>query len=113
LDQNIISSYINEADLVLSTTVTNLEGISNVLVQALRLGKPVIATNSGYTSCLLEDGQTGVVLPLNVSCDNFAATIASTINDEAFLGKLGENGKEASKKYTIENVTDIWEGLLE
>ena len=57
-------SFMKHADLFV--LASHFEGLPNVLIQALALGLPVVATNSpGGVSELLADGKYGRLVPLH------------------------------------------------
>lgn len=53
--------YMNQVDLVVNPSLT--EGLPNVLLEALALKKPVVATAVGGTPEIIEDNQTGLLVP--------------------------------------------------
>jgi glycosyltransferase involved in cell wall biosynthesis len=53
--------WIKAADVFVLNS--NYEGLSHVLIEAMTLGTPVIATSAGGNTTLIIDGQTGLLIP--------------------------------------------------
>ncbi len=58
-----LASYYKTADVFLATS--NYEGWSLTLVEALAAGCPVVTTDVGCAGELIQDGQSGLVVPVN------------------------------------------------
>lgn len=56
-----IFDYMNQVDLIVNPSLT--EGLPNVILEALALKKPVVATAVGGTPEIIEDQRTGYLLP--------------------------------------------------
>lgn len=86
-----IESYINAMDICILSTFT--EGISNSILEYMALGKPVIATDGGGTSEILEDKKTGYLVspsnPLELS-----ARMEQLILNAELRKTMGAAGKE-------------------
>lgn len=109
-DPRVIETYISQAHAVVSTTVSNLEGLSNVLIQAMCYEVPIVVTRSGHTEALFERGEVGRVLPLNVDGAEFAkavATISST--DRA---RYAANSRKWKPDFDLKTAADKWESLF-
>jgi len=90
-----VYGYVNLANVfVLSTTG---EGLSNAVLEAMLMAKPVIATSVGGNTELLENMRGVLVSPRNPI--ELASRIINIINDK---GKGEEIGKNA-QKYVIDN----------
>jgi glycosyltransferase involved in cell wall biosynthesis len=68
------------------------EGLPNVVLEAMRFRKPVVATAAPGTTEVVEDGVTGLLVPLR---DPVALTraIQRVIDDSEFARSLGEAGR--------------------
>jgi glycosyltransferase involved in cell wall biosynthesis len=77
------------------------EGVPRSIVEAMALGKPVVATDVGGVSETVIDGQNGfVVKPKDVN--GFAKALLTLAKDKQLRKKMGDNGRKiAFEKYSI------------
>lgn len=79
------------SDVVVVPSVS--EGLPRVVLEALALGKPVVATRVGGIPEIIEDGETGLlVMPRDP--ESLADAILAVLSDSALAKILGENGRE-------------------
>jgi len=77
------------------------ESFGRVLIEAMALGKPVIATNIGAFCEIIEDGKDGMLVPLNDPA-RLAETIIKIARDPELARTLGSNGrKKMLERYDI------------
>jgi glycosyltransferase involved in cell wall biosynthesis len=80
----------NSIDLVVQASYT--EGMPNVVIEALAMGVPVIATNAGGTNEILTDGVSGrLVPPGKVECLSYA--LSEFLKHPDFFLIMAENGR--------------------
>jgi glycosyltransferase involved in cell wall biosynthesis len=77
-------------DLLVSPSRT--EGISNVILEALTMGLPVVATRVGGTPEILEDGDSGLLVPASNPAA-LADAIERVVGDTALAGRLATGGR--------------------
>jgi glycosyltransferase involved in cell wall biosynthesis len=78
------------ADLVVLPSA--YEGLPNVVLEAMRFGKPVVATAAPGTTEVVVDGETGVLVPVgNVML--LARAIRDTVRDPTRAASMGEAGR--------------------
>ncbi|MBP62398.1 MAG: hypothetical protein CMJ62_12835 [Planctomycetaceae bacterium] len=77
---------------------SELEGMPYVILHAMSLGKPVIASNVGSIRDILHSGESGIVVPARDS-NVLAEAIASLLSDRA---KLQRMGAAALDRYCLE-----------
>lgn len=70
----------------------NRDGLPTVLVEAMALGVPVVATDVTGIPELVEDGRTGIVVPQR-SPEALAAAIARVLDDRGTARALAEAGR--------------------
>ena len=68
------------------------EGISNAILEYMALGKPVIATNSGGTSEILQDNITGFLIETSQAAE-LEKKCELLLIDEQLRAKMGREGK--------------------
>ncbi len=84
------------SDVVCSTSVWP-EPLSRVIIEALSVGTPCIATDVGGTGEIIEDGVNGfLVRPENVN--ELVDKVKVLLSDEKLRGKFAKNGKLKIKK---------------
>ena len=63
-----------------------------VLLEAMALGRPVVATRAGGPVEIVVDGETGFLVPPS-SPDALAGTLRTLLSDPALARRMGENGQ--------------------
>ncbi len=77
------------------------EGMSNVLLEAMACGLPVIATRTGAATDILQDGINGLLVDVDSAGDIYDA-VQKVMNDETFARLLGDNARK-----TVEDTCSI------
>ena len=94
--------------LVLSS---RFEGLPSVIVEALTLGKPVVATTCGGPVEILYDGREGILVPPE-DIGALADGISRILSDGHLWEKLSIPDIERLQCFSTENVVPQWEQLL-
>lgn len=82
------------------------EGLSNVLLEAMGIGLPVIATAVGGTPELIEDGVTGRLLPSG-DAEALAAAIAALFADTGERRRLADAARaQAEARFTLDAMVE-------
>lgn len=89
-------SYINAMDIFVMTS--EKEGLPRVILEAMLVGKPVVASNVTGPSELVVNGETGLLIPPKRP-DMFANAIVKLIENPELRRQMGELGR----KRVIEN----------
>ncbi|MEW6183379.1 MAG: glycosyltransferase family 4 protein [Bacillota bacterium] len=78
---------------------SSYEGLPHVVVEAMQLGLPVVATAAGGTPEVIKDGETGLLIPPG---DNNALSKALVllIKDTDLRTRLAENAKTVLKQFS-------------
>ena len=82
-----VPSLIGGADLVVLTSTT--EGISGVILEAAARAIPTVATAVGSLAEAMEDGKTGILVPLG-DAPRFLAVVGSLLDDPARRRAMGD-----------------------
>ncbi len=94
-------SYINAMDIFLLTSES--EGLPRVILEAMLMGKPVLAYNIPGPSDLIIDGETGYLISTG-DTENFANHLLKLIEDKKLRIEMGKKAKErAIQHFSIEN----------
>lgn len=80
----------NSLDLVVQSSYT--EGMPNVMLEALLMAKPVIATDVGGTAEVVRDGVTGVTIPAG-SAPVLSDAIGAYLRERGRFGEMAEAGR--------------------
>lgn len=79
------------------------EGMGRVLVMAMALGKPIVATAVGGVPELLAEGRAGLLVP-PADPGALAEAIATLLRDPARARALGQAGRERAASYSAESM---------
>lgn len=86
------------------------EALGNVVHEAMSKGRPVIGSRPGGQEDMIEDGASGLLVPIG-DVDALAAAMALLIGDEQLRQRFGERARELASAYTPEVVMPQLEGL--
>jgi glycosyltransferase involved in cell wall biosynthesis len=93
------------------------EGLPNVVLEAMRFGKPVVATAAPGTTELVTDGQTGLLVPIH-DPTALARAIRTAVDNRDLAHRLGEAGRarvlsEFSAAAMVERFARLYESLAQ
>ena len=93
-------TILNNIDIFVLST--HFEGCSNVIMEAMAAGKPVVATKAGGNAELVTDGRTGLMTPIG-DADAMADRILELISNRDLARSMGIAGrKKIEDDFTIE-----------
>lgn len=88
-----VPAFLNMGDIFVLPSVRdaagNLDGLPTVLLEALALGKPVVASGIGGVPLVIEDGVNGMLCPPGDS-DALSQATASLLEDSSLRARLGQ-----------------------
>jgi glycosyltransferase involved in cell wall biosynthesis len=107
------------ADLLAATSVfahpARFEPFGLAILEAMALGKPVVAAASEGARFLLRDGLDGVLVPAG-DPGALGAAISELLRNPDLRGKLGAAGKERAADFSnqamVRRIEEIWGSLL-
>lgn len=108
-------------DLLASATVSVMpslnEALSNVLLESMAAGVPVVATRVGGTPEAIEDGVNGLLVP-PADPVALANAVGSLLADRSLAARLGRAGRQrVSEKFSMERMVheteQLYHSLLE
>jgi glycosyltransferase involved in cell wall biosynthesis len=79
-------------DIDLLALTSHTEGFPNVILEALCMGRPVLATDVGGVREIVEDGVTGLLLPAKQP-DRIEAALRRLLDDPAAARRMAEAGR--------------------
>ena len=99
----------NAADIYLNTS--RIDNAPVAVLEAAAMGLPVVATNVGGISQLLEDGKDGLLVP----DDDHAAMINAIrrlLSEPELAKRLSTNGRALAERASWSRVSAQWDGLF-
>ena len=89
------------------------EGLPNVVLEAMRFRKPVVATAAPGTTEVVEDGRTGLLVPLK-NPPALTQAIRRVIEDPELARALGQGGRErVEAEFGVERMVERFATLYE
>ena len=108
--QNNVADFWQIID-ILAVTSQKVEGCSNVILEAMTFGKPVVATDVGGNSEIVKNGKTGFLVPSKDS-SSLAEKIILLLNDKILYGQISTAAKEeALVRFSSERMVSSYETL--
>jgi len=104
-----VAAILSQATVSVAPSLS--EGLSNVVLESMAAGAPVVATRVGGTPEILEDGVTGLLVP---PCDApaLAGAIGRLLGDAALARRLGEAARSrALQRFSMQHMVRETEGL--
>ena len=114
--QTQVGNYLNFFDILVSSS-TDHEGCSNSIIEAMALGKAVVATDVGGNRELVIPGENGFLVPPK-DPEALAQAILALLNNPEQAHQMGEKGRakvlsEFSLEQMVAHYQDLWLNLLE
>jgi glycosyltransferase involved in cell wall biosynthesis len=109
-NQKNVAGFLNSMD-VFTLTSKEIEGCSNAILEAMMMGKPVIATDVGGNREIVGPGNTGEIVPAD-DPDLLAEHIIMLLDDESKKLRYGKNAKNiAEQKYSLNSMVKNYQQL--
>jgi glycosyltransferase involved in cell wall biosynthesis len=89
------------------------EAMSMVTLEAMAVGRPIVATRVGEAPAILEDGQDGLLVdPRDVT--GMTSALLKLITDPALRLRLGETARrKVAGRFTVQEMTRAYEAIYE
>lgn len=101
--------FFNGFDLFVLPSLS--EGCSNVLLEAMACGLPIVATNVGGNPELIKEGVNGLLVPPSAP-EDLAGAMIRLIQNEELKSRFSEAGRRiACEKFSMENCVREYEEL--
>ena len=108
-EQRDVATYLAVFDIAVLTS--DAEGCSNSLLEAMALGKPVVATDVGGNREVVQHGETGLLVPAKNS-QALAEAIITLIRNPKLAQAMGQRGKErAFTQFDMKSMVHKYESL--
>lgn len=89
--------YINR--FTIAVLCSESEGFSNSIIEYMGAARPIICTDTGGNSEVVQDGYNGFLVPVG-DVGALADHLLRLLTDSALASRLGEAGYEAARAYT-------------
>ena len=104
------------AAITLLVVATEAEPFGRVILEAMASGKPVVGTASGGTPELVQEGQTGFLVP-PLDPEAMARAILRLLKNPEEAKRMGENGRrrveaEFSLEVHVQKIQALYHSLL-
>jgi glycosyltransferase involved in cell wall biosynthesis len=103
LDHETLYRYVTAADLFVLNT--GYEGLSHQLLEVMALGTPIVTTNVGGNPELIEDGQSGRLIPYGDS-PALLRTILELLSHPPAGGKLASAAQQKAHAFSVEKTIE-------
>lgn len=110
-EQRDVGSYIAAFDLAVLTSET--EGCSNSILEAMASGKPVVATDVGGNRELVDDGETGFLVPMEDD-EGVARAAVTILKDPELARSMGERARaRVISHFSVDVMVQRYQSLYE
>jgi glycosyltransferase involved in cell wall biosynthesis len=114
--QKEVGNYLSLFDVSVLSSIDH-EGCSNSILEAMALGKPVVATDIGGNTELVISGENGFLVPVREP-SALAQAVLSLLDDPKRARQMGEKGQarvlsQFSQEHMVTCYQNLWEELLE
>lgn len=94
-----LNRHYDEADIFVFPSLS--EGSPRVVLEALAHSLPVVSTRVGSVPDLIDDGASGLIVPLR-DADAIAAAVERLVRDPALRERCGREGFQTASSHTVE-----------
>jgi glycosyltransferase involved in cell wall biosynthesis len=110
-----VSNAISELDVLVHASTIG-EPFGQVVIEAMMLGRPVIATRGGGVPEIVADGKTGLLVPMD-DVHAMAGALKSLLSDPQLRANMGRAGRQrVLEHFRIEtvaaNISTLYDELL-
>lgn len=106
-----VAEYLRASDMLVLPTLS--EGMSNVILEAMATGLPVISTNVSSNPEIIEDGIDGILLEVEDK-EGLKEKIIKLMLNETFAQKIGQNArKKILEQFSMESIAAKYREIFE
>lgn len=92
---------------------SHFEGLPGAVIEAMAAGLPIVATPVDGNRELVEDGETGIFVPVKDPAE-LACALGRVLEDTALASRLGQNARrDAFERYAVDQMVAAFERLYE
>jgi len=112
VDRQTTLAYLQAADLFVLNT--NYEGHSHCLLEAMKMGVPIITTFAGGNTETIKNGQTGLLINFNYK-DQWQEAICKILDQPQLADKIALNAKKDLIRFSwsklVKETTEVFNSL--
>ena len=101
--QDTLPYYYSAADMLVMPS--HYESFGMVALEAMACGTPVVASQVGGLAFLVQDGETGFVVP-DGDPAALSERLTQLLTDDGLRERLGSRAAEYARQYSWENIVD-------
>lgn len=106
-----LESFYNSGRVFVLTSET--EGFPRTIVQAAACGVPVVASNVGDISDIIEDYVNGFLIPHYDADEQFAARVLQLLTDDTLYSQFSEKlMKKVKERFSHQCATEVWKDII-
>jgi glycosyltransferase involved in cell wall biosynthesis len=110
-EQREVGPYVSAFDI--AVLLSEAEGCSNSVLEAMALGKPVVATDVGGNRELVEHGTTGFLVPPG-DVQAAAEAVLNLIRDTAAASSMGQKAREViASRFSVGGMVEQYQALYD
>jgi len=114
--RNDVEDIINDIEILIQASTTFPEGLSNTILEAMALRKPVIATNVAGQQEVIIDGVTGLLVPPG-DIEAMAEKIIYLLDNPQIAKEMGQRGRQRVEEFfdirkTVTRIEEIYNSLV-
>jgi glycosyltransferase involved in cell wall biosynthesis len=102
--------FIAQADVFALSS--RYEGFGNVLIEAMALGIPVVATSSPGTRDIVEAESTGLLVPSH-TVDAFASALRRVLGDRSMRDAMSRAARRAAERFAAPTIITRYDAVLQ
>ena len=104
--------YVHYSNATIFALPSRVEGTPNALLEAMSCGLPVIVSDGAPGPLeLVQDGKTGLVVPVN-DAPALAAALSRLAKDDGLRNRLGAAARERVSEYDLPRAIAAWESTI-
>ena len=108
VSQEKMPEVYDSSDIYLNSSVVDNMPLS--IIEAFSCGLPIVSSNAGGISYLVEDGKTGLLSEMD-DCDALAENARKLLENEELAQKIIDKARRECVKYSWSKVRDKWRSL--
>ena len=95
-----------------SVLASNREGFSNVVIESLAAGLPMVATDVGGNAEAIEEGRSGYLVPVGDAAA-LAERLATLLTDEPLRARMAAEARARAARFSLEEAVTATEALYD
>jgi glycosyltransferase involved in cell wall biosynthesis len=110
-DEELIS-FFNKGKIFLLTSET--EGFPRTIIQAAACGLPVVASNVGDITDVIDNGINGFLVNEYSNVKEFSSRVFQLLNDDELYKKFSTNLEiNVKQQFITENASKVWQNIFD